>query len=86
MEDFDLEEEHQIGVLCEEGFMEEHYDNLKKDLVRKFTGKGMDKIRKLLKSKKNQKEFMKMLDEETKRLPIQVRQEVIGELRRQLWA
>jgi len=37
------------GRLCEKGYLKERYDENKKDLVRTFTRKGIEEVRKMLK-------------------------------------
>lgn len=73
--------EHQAGVLCEEGFMKERYDENIDDLVRTFTPKGINVVKDILKDPKNQKIFMEIIYEETKNLPKDAKIKVINELR-----
>ena len=54
------------GKLCEKGFMKERYDEVSHELVRTFTEKGRNQVRKLL----SEPEWRKWLVQEMKKLNI----------------
>jgi hypothetical protein len=81
MNEWDPVSEHQAGVLCNEGFMKEHYDARIDELIRTFTPKGTAVVKDILKDPKYQKIFMQILYHEIKDLPREAQVGVVNELK-----
>ena len=60
-----MDDEQTIGHLCRNNLMTERYDEKVDDLVREFTDKGVDEIKKILKDPKYKKIFTQILYKET---------------------
>lgn len=56
-----LKEDWMQGKLCEKGFLKEKYDENSKELIRKFTPKGIREIKEALKEIEYQKYFLKLM-------------------------
>jgi len=84
MNDWDPTSEHQAGLLCNEGFMKERYDDKLNDLVRTFTPRGIDVVKEILKDPEYQKVFMQILSDETQDLSKETQRGVVEELKEML--
>ena len=82
--EFDAVSEHQAGVLCEEGFMKERYDERVNELIRTFTPKGIAVVKNILKDDNYKKAFIQILHNEIKDLPKEFQINVINELKMML--
>lgn len=79
-----LEELRLLGELSEKGYFKETYDETKDDLVHKLTPKGIARIRKILEEPKYRIEFAKMIKEELKTIPQELRKGFILNVCKQL--
>jgi len=77
---FDPVEEHQAGLLCEQGFMKERYSEKLDDLVRVFTPKGIDVVKEILKDPNYQETFKQMLYDELKDFPREEQAGILNEI------
>jgi len=76
--------EHRAGLLCNEGFMKERYDNLLNELVRTFTPKGIAVVKDILKDPNYQNAFFQILYNEVKYLPKETQVDIVAELKEML--
>jgi len=72
-----MNEEILLGRLCEKGYLKERYDYEKEDLVKEFTSKGKEEVKKLLKKKEYQKFLISLL----KQMPLNLRINVVNNIR-----
>ena len=72
IKDWNPQEEHIEGVLCEKGLLQERYDYESDDLVRTLTPLGEKKAKDLLKDPSMKKEYLKIANEFISKQPKEI--------------